>query len=87
VMCIGAILHARVARVVFGAFEAKTGAAGSLFDILASPGPHPPLSSRVSYTGGVLASECAVLLQRFFRIRRGMAPGEDGLPRPASRSI
>jgi len=67
VMCAGAIVHARVARVVFGAFDPKTGAAGSVFALLDAP-QH---NHRVAQAGGVLAEECAALLQRFFRARRG----------------
>lgn len=66
-MCVGAVVHARVARVVFGAYDPKTGAAGSVFDLLQSA-RH---MHRVSCTGGVLAEECAALLTDFFRERRG----------------
>ena len=65
-MCVGAIIYARVARVVFGAYDPKTGAAGSVFDLLQSA-RH---MHRVSCTGGVLAEECAALLTDFFRARR-----------------
>lgn len=66
VMCAGALIHARVQEVVFGAPEPRTGAGGSVFDILQSP----KLNHQVTIRGGVMASECAVLLQRFFRDRR-----------------
>lgn len=66
VMCAGALIHARVARVVFGAYDPKTGAAGSVFDVLTSP-LH---NHRITCEGGVLADESAVLLQSFFRTRR-----------------
>ncbi|MDV3239088.1 MAG: tRNA adenosine(34) deaminase TadA [Gammaproteobacteria bacterium] len=66
-MCTGAMVHARVERLVFGAFDPKRGAAGSQFDAFAAPG----LNHRVAVTGGVAADECAALLQGFFRDRRG----------------
>src|SRR3990172_6761493 len=63
VMCAGAMVHARVARLAFGATDPKAGAVGSVFDILAAPA----LNHRVSYQGGVLAQECGELLTSFFR--------------------
>ncbi len=65
-MCAGAIIHARVARVVFGAFDPKGGAAGSVFEILGTD----CLNHQVALTGGVLAEECGNLLSEFFRARR-----------------
>ena len=62
-MCVGAIVHARVDRLVFGAREPKAGAADLLAD--------PRFNHRVAVTGGVLASECGALLADFFRSRRG----------------
>jgi tRNA(adenine34) deaminase len=67
VMCAGALVHARVKEVVFGATEPRTGAAGSIFDILQSS----KLNHQVAVRGGVLAQECADLLQQFFKLRRG----------------
>lgn len=67
VMCAGAIIHARVRRLVFGAFDPKGGAAGSVFDIFASE----RVNHRVEVQGGVLARECGTLLTAFFRERRG----------------
>jgi len=73
VMCAGAIIHARVARVVFGATDPKTGAAGSVFDTLLSP-LH---NHRVEVAGGALAEECGMLLKSFFQARRQSAPAGD----------
>ena len=65
-MCAGAIIHARVARVVFGAADPRTGAAGTVFDLLKST----LLNHRAEVTRGVLAEECGALLREFFRARR-----------------
>lgn len=65
-MCVGALVHARVSRVVFGAPEPKTGALGSAVDALAIP----TLNHRFDVTAGVLADECRGVLQEFFRERR-----------------
>lgn len=65
-MCVGAMIHARIARVVFGAFDPKTGAAGSAFDLLTDQRHN----HRVSVSGGVLSEECAETLRAFFRTRR-----------------
>jgi len=67
VMCAGAIIHARIGRVVFGAHDPKGGAAGSVFDLLPSDSR---FNHRVACTGGILKPECAQLLQAFFRARR-----------------
>jgi tRNA(adenine34) deaminase len=66
-MCAGAIVHARVERVVFGARDPRAGAAGSVFDLLPSDSRFNHL---VDCEGGVLADECSDLLRRFFRARR-----------------
>ncbi len=66
-MCAGAIIHARVGRLVFGAYDPKTGAAGSVFDVLTCD----RYNHRVECQGGVLAARCSELLTRFFRARRG----------------
>lgn len=66
VMCAGAIIHARIRRVVYGAREPKTGAVDSVFDVLADPRHN----HRPEITGGILAEECASQLQSFFRTRR-----------------
>jgi tRNA(adenine34) deaminase len=65
-MCAGAIVLARVPRVVFGTTDPKAGAAGSVLDILAEP----RLNHRPQVVGGVLARECAALLTEFFAARR-----------------
>ncbi len=65
-MCSGAMLHARLARVVFGAADAKTGAAGSVLDVFANR----QINHQTQVQGGVLADECAEVLQDFFKTRR-----------------
>jgi tRNA(adenine34) deaminase len=65
-MCAGAIVLARVARVVFGAWDEKAGMAGSVGDLLR----HPRLNHRPEVAGGVLADDCAAMLSEFFRARR-----------------
>ncbi len=66
VMCAGAIVHARITRLVFGAHDPKSGAAGSVFDILNSD----CLNHRVEVCGGILADECGDQLKKFFQARR-----------------
>ena len=65
-MCAAAIVHARVRRLVFGAWDAKAGAAGSIVDVFGLP----QLNHRVDVFGGVLMQECGQLLQEFFARRR-----------------
>lgn len=65
-MCAGAMIHARLARVVYGADDPKTGAAGGVFDLLGNPAHN----HRVEVIGGCLAGESSVLLKEFFRQRR-----------------
>jgi len=66
VMCAGALIHARVSRVVYGAVEPKTGADISVFNVL-SDARH---NHQVQVLGGIMAAECAALLQNFFQQRR-----------------
>jgi tRNA(adenine34) deaminase len=68
-MCVGALFHARVARVVFGAADPKTGAAGSVIDLFAEP----RLNHHAQALGGVLAEECGALLREFFLHKRSGA--------------
>ncbi len=65
-MCAGAIVHARIARVVYGAADPKAGAAGSVFSLLGSD----RLNHRAETVGGVLAEECSEVLRQFFQARR-----------------
>ena len=65
-MCAGAMIHARLGRLVYAAADPKAGAAGSVLDVL----NHPRLNHRMAMTEGVLADECGELLRGFFRERR-----------------
>jgi tRNA(adenine34) deaminase len=65
-MCVGAMLHARLARVVFGARDPKTGACGSVVALSAEA----KLNHQTAFEGGVLTEECGALLRRFFADRR-----------------
>jgi tRNA(adenine34) deaminase len=71
-MCAGALVLARVARLVFGAFDPKAGAVSSLFDVVRDP----RLNHRVEVRGGILEAECSALLKNFFAARQPAA-GED----------
>ena len=66
-MCAMAMIHARVARVVYGATDPKTGAAGSVFDLLADPRHN----HRVEVLGGLLGDEAGAMLTNYFRAKRG----------------
>ncbi len=66
VMCAGAMVHGRIGNLVFGARDAKTGAIGSLMDVVG----HPGMNHQVMVTEGVLAEECSAMLSAFFRARR-----------------
>lgn len=65
-MCLGAMIHARVSRVVFGAYDEKTGVCGSCQDLATSA----CFNHTIETQGGILADECKALLQRFFKNRR-----------------
>jgi tRNA(adenine34) deaminase len=65
-MCAGAMIHSRIARIVYGADDLKTGAAGSVIDLLA----HPAFNHQLEVTSGVLADQCAQQLSAFFKRRR-----------------
>jgi tRNA(adenine34) deaminase len=67
IMCAAAVVHARVRRLVFGAWDPRAGGAGSIVNVFALPA----LNHRVDVFGGVLMEECAQLLQEFFAQRRG----------------
>ena len=67
VMCVGAMVHARIAELYFGARDEKAGALGSVYDI----GRDGRLNHRIEVYGGMMESECAALLLDFFRSRRG----------------
>lgn len=69
VMCAGAMMHARLSRVVFGASDPKTGACGSVVDLFAES----RLNHHAEVTGGVLAEECGTMLSTFFAERRRLA--------------
>ncbi len=71
-MCAGAMVHSRIGRLVFGARDEKTGAAGSLLDVLG----HPGMNHRIAVSEGVLAPECAAMLSEFFRQRRAQKKAE-----------
>lgn len=66
VMCMGAIVHARVGRLVFGAFDPARGACGSVLNLADSDF----LNHRLAFSGGILAEPCGELLRQFFRTRR-----------------
>jgi len=68
-MCVGALVHARIARLLYGATDPKAGACGSVFDLAGGA----KLNHRIEVTGGVRAEESAALLRKFFAARRGAA--------------
>lgn len=65
-MCAGALIHARITRLVYGASDPKAGAAGSTVNVI----NHPSLNHRMEVTAGVLAGKCSEILQKFFRQKR-----------------
>lgn len=80
VMCAGAMVHSRIGRVVFGAHDEKTGALGSLTDVLR----HPGMNHQVLITEGVLAAECSGMLSAFFRLRRAQQKAQRVARLPAT---
>lgn len=66
VMCAGAILHARIGRLVYAAADPKAGACGSILEVM----NHPRLNHRVEVIPGILADQCSTMLTQFFRARR-----------------
>ncbi|HEX6104433.1 MAG TPA: tRNA adenosine(34) deaminase TadA [Gemmatimonadales bacterium] len=66
--CAGALVLAKVGRIVFGAYDGRCGMAGSVYDLLR----HPRLNHRPEVVGGLMAEECGDLLKRFFQSRRAM---------------
>jgi len=70
-MCAGAIIHARIARLVYAASDPKAGACGSVLGVM----NHPQLNHKVEVVAGVLAEECGEMLTNFFRARRQSASG------------
>lgn len=65
-MCAGAMVHARMARLIYGAADPKAGAVGSVLEVL----NHPRLNHKMPVTSGVLGEECGAILKEFFRSRR-----------------
>ena len=72
IMCMGAIIHARVQKVVFGAYDPKTGAAGSRYSI----GDDNLLNHHLEISGGICEDECSHLIKSFFRMRRKKRPAD-----------
>ena len=66
-MCAGAMVHARVQRLVYAATDPRAGAAGSVFNVV----QNPALNHRIELTTGVLGDECGAMLRGFFIARRG----------------
>ena len=76
-MCAGAIMHARIARLVFGAADPKTGACGSIVNLFSEP----RLNHHATVQGGLRDAECGTMLSSFFRQRRTMRDPGTGLKR------
>lgn len=75
-MCMGAMIHARLDRVVFGAFDPKTGACGSVLDL----GAVGQINHQTEFAGGVMAVACGTVLREFFAARRGRSIPETRMP-------
>src|SRR5437773_4076930 len=75
VMCAGALVHVRIHRVIFGCVDPRSGAAGSLMNLL----QHPALNHHCEIVSGILQQECAEILQDFFRKKRAGDPGARSL--------
>src|SRR5947208_14961448 len=75
VMCAGALVHVRIRRVIFGCVDPRSGAAGSLMNLL----QHPALNHHCEIVSGILQQECAEILQDFFRRKRAGDPGARSL--------
>lgn len=69
-MCLGALFHARIARIVFGAYDPKTGACGSKLDLT----PRSGINFHAQIEGGLMATDCGALLSEFFKQRRALKP-------------
>lgn len=82
-MCAGAILHARIARLVYAAADPKAGACGSVLSVM----NHPALNHRVEVVEGVLGEECGAMLTKFFRARRSDAHAANVLRRERIRDV
>ncbi|MFP3019699.1 MAG: tRNA adenosine(34) deaminase TadA [Arsenophonus sp.] len=63
IMCAGAMIHARISRLIYGAYNQKTGAAGSVIDVF----NHPYMNHRIMVLGGILANDCSEMLNCFFK--------------------
>lgn len=81
VMCVGAMFHARIARIVFGARDPKTGACGSILDLAAEQ----RLNHHAGITAGVLAEECGAVLSNFFAARRAQQQNDPPPPHPSPK--
>lgn len=70
VMCVGAMIHARIKRLVFGAYDPKSGAVNSIFNLL----DENKFNHKIEYQGGLLHEACGGILREFFKIRRDKVP-------------
>lgn len=87
-MCAGAILHSRIERVVFGAFDTKFGAAGSQLDLLTQSAPNSPkFNHKTAVVSGVLIEACRERMQRFFQQKRHAANAANAAKNVSNESI